>query len=281
MGKRAAIFTLGIFCFMLLSTHVKAASAEEVYEVYDMEYSVDIPKEVTETIRAYDNAKKYVSMYTYVVNSEYDIESLTLKQTQIETELRIIESKLLSGYDTPQVELYSLEDEYHSLKTQLENIRSSLHTYSIEMESVTANSVPTYTEYKEAVQTKNDIVARMQIGEVEQLKVPVQSVAKLIKHDTKSTIYKVIEGTGVLSPFNGVVDKVYVDKDYGLCVVFDNYNGIKTYVCNLETVDITEGDTVYQNQRIGYALGSTVLFKMSLSDTFVDISKIFVEELSQ
>ena len=277
MGKRAVAVVL--LC-LVFSTRAYAADVTELYEKYDMEYTAEVPEEVLETIQKYDNAKRYVSMYSYVINSEYDIESLVNKQLELEKYLLQLESELEAGYNKPLSDIYSLEDEYYTTKHQLDNISKSLQTYVIETESIETKDVPSYSKYKEALQSKNDIVSKRNIGSLDDLKVPVQSESILVDSSNDCSVYKVINNTGALSPFNGVVESIIVDEEYGLCCILNHHNGVQSFLCHLESVDVEEGDTVYQNQRIGYVQGNQFIFRLKLKDVFVDASKIFTEEFS-
>ena len=277
MGKRAVAVVL--LC-LVFSTRAYAADVTELYEKYDIEYTAEVPEEVLETIQKYDNAKRYVSMYSYVINSEYDIESLVNKQLELEKYLLQLESELKAGYNKPLSAIYELEDEYYTAKQQLDNISKSLQTYVIETEYIETKDVPSYSKYKEALQSKNDIVSKRNIGSLDDLKVPVQSESILVDSSNDCSVYKVINNTGALSPFNGVVESIVVDKEYGLCCILNHHNGVQSFLCHLESVDVEEGDTVYQNQRIGYVQGNQFIFRLKLKDVFVDASKIFTEEFS-
>ena len=279
MGKRKYEFIALLLCMLPVS--VQASTADDLYKVYNKGYVTEVPETVVQTISKYDSAKRYASMYTYVINSEYDDTELLSKEAAMEEELKQLEIELLDGYSKPLAELYELEDRYYSIKEDLANLKSSRVSYVVDTESVKADEIPTYSEYKEAIRIRDDCLAKNNIGSLDNLSVPLQAQAYLVDSNEDKSVYKTIDGTGVLSIFNGVVDKIYETREDGICCVIDNYNGIKTYLCSLETVDVSEGDTVYQNQRIGYLKGTTAIFKLSLYGKFVDISKIFTEEFSQ
>lgn len=276
MGKRTGVYAL-VLCVLLTPLNVSASTASELYETYNMECNTTLPVEITDTIKSYNSAKKYATQYTYVVKSEFDTSALQLEHSQIENLLKELENELLSGYSKDIADIYAIEDEYLYLQQRLLDIESTLQSYTVEATELNVGDVPSYSEYKEALQNKNEIIAKREIGNLN-IKVPVQSLAKCISNSDEESSYKVVDSTGVLSPFNGEVKDVILEEDNSYTVTIDNFNGIETTVANLESVDVIPGDTVYQNQRIGYVLGSKVIFKLCLNGVFVDISQIFVEE---
>lgn len=276
MGKRTGVYAL-VLCVLLTPLNVSASTASELYETYNMECNTTLPVEITDTIKSYNSAKKYATQYTYVVKSEFDTSALQLEHSQIENLLKELENELLSGYSKDIADIYAIEDEYLYLQQRLLDIESTLQSYTVEATELNVGDVPSYSEYKEALQNKNEIIAKREIGNLN-IKVPVQSLAKCITNSDEESSYKVVDSTGVLSPFNGEVKDVILEEDNSYTVTIDNFNGIETTVANLESVDVIPGDTVYQNQRIGYVLGSKVIFKLCLNGVFVDISQIFVEE---
>ena len=276
MGKRTGVYAL-VLCVLLTPLNVSASTASELYETYNMECNTTLPVEITDTIKSYNSAKKYATQYTYVVKSEFDTSALQLEHSQIENLLKELENELLSGYSKDIADIYDIEDEYLYLQQRLLDIESTLQSYTVEAAELNVGDVPSYSEYKEALQNKNEIIAKREIGNLN-IKVPVQSLAKCINHSDEESSYRVVDSTGVLSTFNGEVKDVILEEDNSYTVTIDNFNGIETTVANLESVDVIPGDTVYQNQRIGYVLGSKVVFKLCLNGVFVDISQIFVEE---
>lgn len=280
MGEKAYKWLMLFVALVLLAQPcaVHAASVSELYTLYGKTFEVDIPEDILHTISTYNNAKRYVSMFNYVVNSEYDTESIRNEIAALDAELATLESKLMSGINSNIVDLQLLEDTYVSMLKRRTNLEQSLISYTVDDSEFDPGSVPTYSEYSEAMRTKNAVMADLEIGNIDDLMVPAQSQAKLMEVRDTECVYKVIEGTGVLSLFNGTVEDVIVDDEYGLSVIVDNKNGVKTYFCNLEIADVTPGETVYQNQRLGYVYGSKLILRLELDEDFVDISKLLVEE---
>lgn len=279
MGKKAAkAIVIALLCAASIQLPVHAATASDLYEVYGKEFTVDLPEDVVAKIRAYESAKKYVSMYNYVANSEFDVKAIEDEIRVTTRERDSVSNELLAGYDKSTAELFELESRYTELSNKLDRLQKSLESFDVDVTPVNIGDVPTYSEYVEALRERNDILGSTEIGDLEELQVPVQSLATCKSLDDTSATYRCVEGTGVVSLFNGTVEKVYVDDTYGLCVCIDNHNGIKTYFCNLELVDVMEGETVYQYQRIGYVYGSTITLQLQLDEEYVDITKILAEE---
>ena len=280
VGSKAGkgLIVLVALALLVQPIQCRAASALELYQLYGKDYVVEIPEDITRTISTYNGAKRYVSMYSCVVASEYDTQELTAELNQCRNRIQDISSYLIDGYSRSQSELAMLESEYAELYNRIEAIESTLISYDVEVTSISSGDVPTYSEYSEAMRKKNDLQASLQIGNIQELEVPAQSSARLLSNSDDMCSYRVVDGTGVLSVFNGVVEDVIVSDDYGLTVIVDNNNGIHTYFCNLEYADVVPGETVYQNQRVGYVYGTKLILRMQLGDEFVDISKLFKEE---
>lgn len=279
MGKKTRnnISLLAALAVLWTPLVCRAADVSELYQLYDEEYKVDIPEEILTTINTYDYAKKYVSMYNSVVSSEYDTSILEQELSNLLEEKDELTNALRSGYTRDLQESLALEDRYAEVLARIDNVQAAMQSFAVDVTTIDAGSVPSYSEYTTAMREKNAIMAEQEIGQLSDIEVPAQSGAKLLSHNSEFSSYRVVDGTGVLSVFNGVVDDVYISDDYGLVVVVDNKNGVKTHFCNLELADVVIGETVYQNQRLGYVYGTKLLLRMQLGDTFVDISKLFTE----
>ncbi|MCM1234399.1 MAG: M23 family metallopeptidase [Ruminococcus flavefaciens] len=274
---RFTLVFLVALCLLVPPLRCNAASVSELYQLYGKEFEVDVPDDVVHTISAYNGAKKYVSMYNYVVNSEFDDKALQDELKQLHARLDDLSYQLRNSYAASISHILDLEEEYSTCIKRIQDIESSYVSYDLNDSDSAPVNVPSYSEYSEAMRTKNNILALTEIGEIGNLKVPAQSSARLIDDSDDMCNYKVIDGTGVLSLFNGVVKDVVVDDDFGLTVIVDNNNGVLTYFCNLEIVDVQPGETVYQNQRLGYVYGTRLILRLQLGDDFVNISKLLEE----
>ena len=279
MGSKAIKSLIAILLLITLipTLDVRAASVKDLYNFYDIDYDTEVPSQLSETIKGYDSAKKYVEMYHHVVTSEFDTTCIDIELQNIDIRLSEIENELLGGYYLTLNDIYLLEDEYYSLLERKDDLIKSLETYTVDVDSVNTSNVPSYEDYKNAVRDKNDFTAKLEIGVVDNLTVPLQSEAILIESTDLSSTYKTVTGTGVLSLFNGVVESVE-DSDNGLSIVINHYNGVKSYYDYLEETSLVEGATVYQNQNIGYILGNKLNLRLSLNGEFVNVSELFKEE---
>ena len=104
------------------------------------------------------------------------------------------------------------------------------------------------------------------------MKVPVVSSAIIDKVQGTTTFFTVADGTSVTALFNGKVLKVTSDS-----VLLDCHNSIIVGYGNMKSISVSEGDTVYQGQTIGKS-SSNLKMRLALSNKFVDISKLFVED---
>lgn len=256
---------------------VHASTVDELYDYYGKEYIVEIPNDVSETIKQYNAAKKYVSMYHYVINSEYDVSILETEKATLEKELEVVRTGLHAGYNKTIGEIYALENRYLEIKGRLSNISDAMNSYEVPTASLSVNNVPSYSDYKVAMKRKNELLSQAEIGVVPSRGYPLQSQCHLEEHSKAFTRYATINNTGVTAMFNGVVKEIKNDADYGLTLIIDHYNGVLSYYCNLEEVTVKVGETLYQGQQVGYIIDSTAIFRLSLSGEFVDVSTLFVE----
>ena len=84
--KKTAAFVVTV-CMLMQPLVVNAESLDKLYEKYDIDYEVVIPQNVTETLKNYNAAQRYVKMYHYVASSIFD-------KTEIQSELSEKEKEL-------------------------------------------------------------------------------------------------------------------------------------------------------------------------------------------
>ena len=269
-SKERKIWTVVLVVLLcLIPSTTYAATAEELYAKYNITYESPYPYDVIETISAYDNAKKFVAMYSYVITSEYDVEALKLKVEELTQKLNSTEVQLLDGYNLSTDEIYALEDNYITTKEQLENARLSLASVDLNYSIPNADNTPTYSEYKSALSKKNAIDAKCNVGDIEELSVPVSGNALVYSSVDKYTTYSVSNDVDVLALFNGVVSDTS-DK----YVIINHYNNIYTRYDNLYNVSVEVGDTVVQGQVIGRA-DKKFNLALKLAGRFVDVNELF------
>lgn len=273
---RAKVIVFAALLF-LVPMHVKAESVSELYDLYGIEYEVDIPTETLETIRAYNYAKRYVSMYNYVTGSEFDKTAIEAEIADLQETVTRLHNTLLSGYNMSDGLLAAYEDEYSQCVKRMEDLQSSMVSYQLEDSPLDINNVPTYSEYVSAVREKNDILADADIGTLQNLRVPVQSSARLVSSDENVFTYRVVDDTGVLSLFSGEVTDVVVE-DSSINITVDSGNGVIITYGNLAIAEVVPGDRVLQNQRLGYVHGNRFVMSLNLGETRVDLNTLFAEE---
>ena len=78
--------------------------------------------------------------------------------------------------------------------------------------------------------------------------------------------------------FNGKVEAIEEDPDYGLTITVNSNNDVYYYICNLHEATVKVGDTVYQGQNVGYIMDTQAVFRLKLNGTFVDVSRLDSKE---
>lgn len=273
MGVKKCKTALVLILLSLLSpVTVYADSASDLYKIYDIDYSTVYPKGVIKTIEDYNNAQKFLKSFRYVVTSEYDYSIIDNRIKKLTAEKESITELLLSGYSLSWEEIYELEDRYVTVSKQLEDAKLSLSSNSIEYDKPDTNTVPTTEEYEKALADKAAIDTKTNVGTLSNLEPPLESACLLDSSSDVSTTYQTVKGSVVTAIFNGEVCEV--GEDY---IILNNYNGIKTYYRNLKSVNVSVGDTVYQNQAIATS-NSYVTLQLSLDGNFVNLTKLYNKE---
>lgn len=275
--KKTAVGVMTI-ALLLTPLSVHAESVDKLYEKYDMDYEVYIPQDVSETIKNYNAAQRYVKMYHYVASAIYDKDAVKAELAEARKQLAEVEMQLRNGYSLTLSEIYELEDTYTELKHDEERLQSALIEYEPDWGSEVAENVPDYAGYTEAKKTRDAIIASQEIGNITSPDIPVASQALLYDDSDTMTIYKTIPNATVLAMFNGKVEDIKSTDDYGLTVKVNCSNGVNYYICNLESTDVKKGDTVYQGQNIGNIVDTKAVFRLQLDGTFVNVSKLYSKE---
>lgn len=269
---KSRIFFVVCTLLLLQDTPCQAATVDELYAVYGMEYSVEYPKDVLDIIDNYNYAKRYMSMYRYVVESEYDVESVNKNIEYLEDRLTEIEGNLSKGFDLSLDEIYLLEDEYTEVHNQLERAKKSLISVDVDVRVPTSTETPTYDEYVNAMQEKALLNTQAELGNVKGLDYPIATAA-LVKDlsDTHLTL-SVAEGSTATSLFNGKVVDITDDS-----ITLYHYNNVYTLYKGVQHSYVVKGDTVYQGQSIG-TVNSNLTLKLKLNGKLVDVSLLFKED---
>lgn len=259
------------FCVVILlttQTTCRAETCTDLYKVYGEDYEVSYPKETIEVIQEYNYAEKYLVKYYNIAKCEYDTTELLERRKFLKKELAELESKLVSGYYLSLDEIRSLECDYVEIKERLVDINKSLKTYDPIKESIDVSSVPTKTQYDEAMVTKTRIDRQAEIGVIDDIKLPFDGRALLSDSNDNSITYAVANNTKVLALFNGEISSITDDT-----MSVDCYNGVIARFKGITSPMVAVGQYVKQYTPIGYS-SNKVTVSLELHNNPVDISKI-------
>ena len=269
MVKQRAVISLVLAMSLLPNLTVHADSVNELFERYDIAEKAVLPEEVSDAIQSYNSAMQYAYMYSGVANSEYNRNLVETRLTDVQSKLDDVESQLLFGFSKSRSELELLEDEYRELFDTKTDLEGSLNTSDVPVDFDFSN-VPSTLQFQQAMDYKDMWLNDIQIGDIEDIKVPVKEVAELISCNDLRTIYKTTRKAQVQAPFNATVSDVFVSDDYGLSVVLDSGYGV--------TSSVSIGDEVEQYQTVGITADSNAVFCLELRGDLVNFAKLFVKE---
>ena len=272
MRKSKSVVAL-VLCLCLLSVNpIYADTASDLYELYGSEYVTDYPDGTLETISKYQNAKKYVAMYQYVITSDFDPSIINERIDKYSEEIDECSAKLLAGYSMSLEDIFDAEGEYLEATSLLHEAKKSLKQYEIDYSAPEAKDTPSYTEYSNACVVKDVIDAKSELGDVKSVKYPINGACLIDDQTDTSLTLLTAENNLVQSLFNGVVAKTTEDS-----VTVYHYNHIYTYYGGLTNVTVSKGDTVYQYQTLGTS-SSHVTLKLKINGDIVDINKLLHKE---
>lgn len=269
MSKRiantAANLAIGIM-LLLQPLHAFAYSAEELYTECEVQWESPYSQEDLDTIRDYNYAKRYASMFRYVADSTYDETVIENRIKDCEEALADIESQLLSGFDKTAEELYQLESDYSIALQQLEEAKTTTMPVEVDVKQLNADEIPSYQEYVKALNRKRATEVSCNLGESKTVQISMNAV--LVKDYTDTYVtYATVEGSGIVSLYNGVVAAVGEDH-----VTINHRNGIvSSYKGVRATVKV--GDKVTQGSPIGLTNGEFTV-KLRVGNKLVDIYKL-------
>lgn len=271
MGSKTCKAVIAALSVLMSCTPCYAETASDLYAFYGVDYAIDYPEDVLKTISDYNSAKRYVQMFRYVSESEYDHSIIDNRIEELELQLDKAQKTLMSGYNLSLSEIYAAEDMYKTVTQKLDDACASKECEEIEYQTPSLNSVPSYTEYVEALNTKALIKSREDIGNITGLKYPVSSAALVDSVSDNALTLSVLEGSTVTSLFDGVIAQVTDDS-----ITVYHYNGIYTYYGGVITAYVEKGDTVSQGQSLG-SCGPRLTLKLKLDRDLVNISELFKE----
>ncbi len=261
-----------ILCVTVLTafTNVRASTVTDVYNIYGIESDELYPKELLNVISSYESAQKYVAMYQYVVESEYDTKVTEQRVKSLKKAKKDIEVKLMDGYSMELGDIYYLEDSYVTVAKDLENAKKSKEYVDIQSNIPNADSVPSTSEYQRALLQKSELDSSYTMGEVP-CECPIVGSYLLSDKNDKHLELAVAIGSDVTALMNGKV--VAVDEE---SITINHSGKIYTFYGELQEVFVTVGTDVVQGQVIGKS-SNKLMLKMKINDKFMDISKLIKE----
>lgn len=265
IANKAANLAIGIM-LLLQPLHAFAYTAEELYTDCEMQWESPYSQEDLDTIRDYNYAKRYASMFRYVADSTYDEAVIENRIKDCEALLEDIESELLAGFSKTTEELYQLESDYAAALQQLEEAKSTTMPVEVDTKKLSAEEIPSYQEYVKALNRKRATEVSCNLGELKTVQISMNAV--LVKDYTSTSVtYATVEGSGIVSLYNGVVAAVGEDH-----VTINHRNGIvSSYKGVRATVKV--GDKVTQGSPIGLTDGEFTV-KLRVGNKLVDIYKL-------
>lgn len=270
MGKSISKKALVILCLTLVcTTPTKAATVEDLYNLYDLPCTVKCPEAATDTINAYQQAEKYNAMYHYIVESEYDSSVLTNRVDMLQKNLDALSDKLLACANADIDTIYELESQYTDCKQKLDEAKLAVNSCDIDYTIPQIGEVPTVKQYHSALSVKEYSNAYKDIGDIETLSYPVDKDAVVYDSDSTHVTIRTVHGAMVKALLSGKVVKC---TDTSVTI----HCGGNIYVLEdqLAKVFCDVGDTVVQGDIIGKA-NRYVLLKLKVGGVLCDVNKLF------
>ena len=275
--KKASKYLALFFLVLAIPVNVKAAdnTAIKLYQEYDMSFSPVYPEDTIEILNSYAFAERYIYMFRYVDKAQAE-DGNDVIESRIKTiteECATIKKQLVEGYYLSESEIYQLESDYANCMIKLDKATKSLESVKVDYSIPSTANTPTYEEYINALNIKDEIDLHTDIGDVKvPMKVPVSSSSVLDSCDNNGVVCNVAEGANVTSLWNGVVKDVTSDS-----IVIDCYNNILIGYAGLKDIKVNVGDSVYQGQIIATS-EKQLKMKLQLNGTSVNLKKLFEEE---
>lgn len=269
--KKITAMLMSLALVLYTPTTANCETTTDLYDMYAMPYTVKYPKGILDTINKYQNAKKYVSMYQYVILSEYDTEILDTRERNCLKTIEQSEKSLLGCYNADLQTIYDYEDAYVTAVRQYDDVVKSKVTTPIDYEAPKPANVPTSSEYRKACNKKAYLDSCSNLGDVKDLHYPFNVACLIDSIDNNSITFLTQKDALVQSLFNGKVAKC---DDTSLTIY--HYNGVYTHYAGLSSVSVKKGDKVRQYEPVGTST-SKVTMQLKLNGNLVDISKLFKE----
>jgi len=251
---------------------IYADTVEDLYNFYNISLTDSEPDEAVDIVTRYDKAKRYVAMYQYVADSNFDKKIIEDRVATLEERLEDITKALNNGYYLSASDIYRLEDEYVTCSKRLSESKKALSNKSVDIKDSVPSNVPSYEEYITAKKELSLYDYSADIGDLKFISYPVSGAA-LVKDITDESItLSVKEGSDILSLFNGIVVGVTEDS-----VTIQHSKNVYSLYKNLKSNKVVLGDKVTQGEIVGKS-NNTLFLKLKIEDSLVNISELFKED---
>lgn len=267
MGKKDACIWLAL---SLLGTPITAyaQTVDNLYDLYSIEEEVTADESVLETIRDYNDVKRFVAMYNYIDLSAPDTSAQDAQVAMLEKRIQEIDTQLFDGYSLKVSEILELEAEQQTARESIERINNTRKYSHVDIEFPDADNAPTFDQYLKAKQDLSAFELSKEIGDVSSVALPVRD-GEIIQHTKLETSIKIPTASYVMCVFPGEVisakDDVIEVRTVGDVII--SYS-------NLDYYEVSVGDIVKQYQRIATATGRLKL-SMQINGEYYDMWRLF------
>lgn len=269
MGKKAAGCIALACCLLLFGSTVHADSVDDLYAVYNIDKTAEVDESVTDVIKSYDRAKKFVAMYNYVDMSEYDTSIQDRELSKLNKQVTEIDNNLKAGYDLPYSEIVSLEGERSEALERIDWINNTKDCKPVVIEVPELNDLPTYEEYIAAKKEESEFELSKNIGDVKDIQFPIQDECSIKSHDIHETVFTGFSVSNALALWKGTVSF----SDNGV-IIIEVVGGVKVTYRGIAGTDLSEGDVVKQYQPIGTVVQECRM-SLQIDDDYVDIWRLY------
>lgn len=284
MGRRnSKTASVVLLVSLVISTPVYADTTSDVYGVYGIKdttaYALQ-DKKVVELMEDYNTKCQeynYALDYNEVID-KLDIPSLENRVDTLSIELTERKEGLLrEGIYMTYDELAVAYDEYLSTLSEYNDLKALVDKYN-SMEEV---PIPEYnfddllSEIESEMSTLEAIQGDADIGDVDNLYNFLQaSYTVKRKFDGVGLTLKAVQGTGVLSIFDGNV--IYSDRNEitGETIKIDSGDGIIITYTGLSARYVQAGDVVAQYQKIA-TTGENLYITLEINGEYYDLNELY------
>lgn len=267
MGKKdARVWLVALLLLTPITAH--AETVDDLYSMYGVGEEVKADESVLQTIRDYNDIKKFVAMYNYIDLSSPDTSSQDREVTELTKRIEEIDIELLDGYSLSLSEILDLEAEQQAARESIDRINNTRKYAHVDIVFPDADNMPTYDEYLKAKQELSAFELSKELGDVKSVAVPVSN-GVLSQHTKVSTTFDLKDSSYVSCIFPGTV----ISAESGIVEIETVGNVIISY-SNLDYYTVDVGDSVKQYQRIATATDKLKL-SMQIDGEYYDMWRLF------